>query len=94
MDDSRWITFVITMIIFTVIYMLLLERILGIVIRRGCVWELVGKEMLLLCGFPVLAVIVLYCVTAMESGIYQCIASIVMGKGNLKYKFVNRHSVP
>ena len=64
--------------VFTVIYMLLLERILGIVIRRGRVWELVGKEMLLLCGFPVLAVIVLYCVTAMESGIYQCIASIAV----------------
>lgn len=46
--------------------------------RKISVWELVGKEMLLLCGFPVLAVIVLYCVTAMESGIYQYIASIAV----------------
>lgn len=45
--------------VFTVIYMLLLERILGIVIRRGRVWELVGKEKLLLCGFPVLAISIL-----------------------------------
>lgn len=64
---------------FTVIYMILLERILGIFIRKGSnAWNLVGKEMVLLSGFPVLATIILYCVTAMESGIYQCVASIAV----------------
>ena len=75
---------------FTVVFLLILERVLGVVIRKGKTWDIVGKEMLALSGFPVMAVIILYCVTAMDSGIYRFVACIcVVGISLLSVNLYN-----
>lgn len=61
---------------FTVVFLLILERILGVTIRKEKTWGIVGREMLALSGFPVMAAIILYCVTAMESGLYRFVACV------------------
>ncbi|WP_026518283.1 sensor histidine kinase [Butyrivibrio sp. MC2021] len=75
---------------FTVLFLLIIERALGVVIRRGKTWDIVGKEMLALSGFPVMAAIILYCVTAMDSGIYRFVACIcVVGISLLSVSLYN-----
>lgn len=75
---------------FTVVFLLIIERILGVTIRREKTWDIVGGEMLTLSGFPVLAAIILYCVTAMDSGIYRLIACIcVVGISLLSVNLYN-----
>ena len=75
---------------FTVVFLLIIERALGIVIRRGKTWDIVGKEMLALSGFPVMAAIILYCVTAMDSGVYRFVACIcVVGLSLLSVNLYN-----
>lgn len=64
--------------IFTVIFMLLIERTIGFRLRKGKAWKLIGREMILLSGFPVLAAVALYCVTAMCQGTYQLIAGLAV----------------
>lgn len=61
---------------FTVVFVLLLERLLGIAIRREKTWDIVGKEMLALSAFPIMASVILYCVTAMQEGIYRFVACL------------------
>ena len=75
---------------FTVVFLLIIERILGVLIRRAKNWDIVGKEMLALSGFPVMAAIILYCVTAMDSGVYRFIACIcVVGISLLSVNLYN-----
>lgn len=75
---------------FTVLFLLIIERILGVTIRREKTWDIVGKEMLALSGFPVMAAIILYCVTAMDAGIYRLIACIcVVGISLLSVNLYN-----
>lgn len=75
---------------FTVVFLLILERILGVTIRKEKTWDIVGKEMLVLSGFPVLAAIILYCVTAMDSGVYRFVACIcVVGLSLLSVNLYN-----
>lgn len=75
---------------FTVIFLLILERIMGVTIRKEKTWDVVGKEMIVLSGFPVMAAVILYCVTAMESGVYRLIACIcVVGISLLSVKLYN-----
>ena len=57
-------------------FVLLLERLLGIAIRREKTWDIVGKEMLALSGFPIMASVILYCVTAMQAGVYRFVACL------------------
>lgn len=64
--------------ILTVIFMMLIERAFGIILRRGCAWQILSKEMILLSLFPVFAAVILYCVTVMSGGIYQMVASIAV----------------
>lgn len=64
--------------IFTVIFMLLVERGLGSVLRRGRAWKIVRREFVLMIGFPVLATVILYCITEMEGGRYKIVASIAV----------------
>lgn len=78
----------------TVVFLLVIERILRIAIRRGKSWDVVGKEMLVLSGFPILAAVLLYCVTAMEAGIYRLIACIsVLGISTLSVVLYNRLAI-
>lgn len=75
---------------FTVVFLLIIERILGVTIRKEKTWDIVGKEMLALSGFPVMAAIILYCVTAMDSGIYRFVACIcVVGISLLSVNLYN-----
>ncbi|MBP3816672.1 MAG: GHKL domain-containing protein [Butyrivibrio sp.] len=75
---------------FTVVFLIILERILGVTIRKEKTWDIVGKEMLVLSGFPVLAAIILYCVTAMDSGVYRFVACIcVVGLSLLSVNLYN-----
>ena len=79
---------------FTVIFLLILERILGVTIRKEKTWDVVGKEMIVLSGFPVMAAVILYCVTAMESGVYRLIACIcVVGISALSIVLYNRLAI-
>lgn len=64
--------------ILTVIFMVLMERIFGIILRRGCAWQMLSREMILLSLFPVFAAVILYCVTVMSGGVYQMVASIAV----------------
>lgn len=64
--------------VLTVIFMLLIERIFGMILRRGYAWQMLSKEMILLSLFPVFAAVILYCVTSMSGGIYQLVASIAI----------------
>ena len=78
----------------TVVFLLVIERVLRIAIRRGKSWDVVGKEMLVLSGFPILAAVLLYCVTAMEAGIYRLIACIsVLGISTLSVVLYNRLAI-
>ena len=78
----------------TVVFLLVIERVLRITIRRGKSWDVVGKEMLVLSGFPILAAVLLYCVTAMEAGIYRLIACIsVLGISTLSVVLYNRLAI-
>ena len=78
----------------TVVFLLVIERVLRITIRRGKSWDVVGKEMLVLSGFPILAAVLLYCVTAMEAGIYRLIACIsVLGISTLSVILYNRLAI-
>lgn len=78
----------------TVVFLLVMERVLRIAIRRGKSWDVVGKEMLVLSGFPILAAVLLYCVTAMEAGIYRLIACIsVLGISTLSVVLYNRLAI-
>ncbi len=75
---------------FTVVFLLILERILGVTIRREKTWDIIGKEMLALSGFPVMAAIILYCVTAMDSGVYRFVSCIcVVGISLLSVNLYN-----
>ncbi len=77
-------------ITFTVVFLLIIERILGMTIRKEKTWDIVGKEMLALTGFPIMAVIILYCVTAMDSGIYRLVSCIcVVGISLLSVNLYN-----
>ena len=77
-------------LVFTVTFMFIIERIMGVTIRREKTWDVVGKEMLALSGFPVMAAIILYCVTAMDSGIYRLVACIcVVGISLLSVNLYN-----
>lgn len=79
---------------FTVLFLLIIERILGMTIKREKTWDIAGKEMLVLLGFPVMAAIILYCVTAMDSGIYRLIACIcVVGISFLSVDLYNRLAI-
>ncbi len=62
--------------VFTVVFLLIFERVFGVMIRRGRNWDIVGKEMLALSGFPIMAAIVLYCITGRLTGIYRLVACI------------------
>lgn len=64
--------------ILTVIFMVLMERIFGMILRRGCAWQMLSREMILLSLFPVFAAVILYCVTVMSGGVYQMVASIAV----------------
>lgn len=64
--------------ILTVIFMVLMERIFGIILRRGCAWQMLSREMILLSLFPVFAAVILYCVTVMSGGVYQMVASLAV----------------
>lgn len=75
---------------FTVVFLLILERILGVTIRKEKTWDIIGKEMLALSGFPVMAAIILYCVTGMDSGVYRFVACIcVVGISLLSVNLYN-----
>jgi len=75
---------------FTVVFLLIIERVMGVTIRREKTWNIVGKEMLALSGFPLMSVIILYCVTAMDSGIYKLVACIcVVGMSLLSVNLYN-----
>lgn len=79
---------------FTVLFLLIIERILGMTVKREKTWDIVGKEMLALIGFPVMASIILYCVTAMDSGIYRLTACIcVVGISLLSVDLYNRLAI-
>ena len=79
---------------FMVLFLLILERILGVTIRKEKTWDVVGKEMIVLSGFPVMAAVILYCVTAMESGVYRLIACIcVVGISALSIVLYNRLAI-
>jgi len=76
--------------VFTVIFALIFERFLGVTIRKEKTWDIVGREMLALSGFPLMAAVILYCVTAMLSGIYRLIACIcVVGISALSIDLYN-----
>lgn len=62
--------------IMTVAFMMLVERVLGAVLRRGFAWQRLSREMLLLSLFPFVSAVILYCVTAMPHGAYQLTACI------------------
>lgn len=64
--------------ILTVIFMVLMERIFGMILRRGCAWQMLSREMILLSLFPVFAAVILYCVTVMSGGVYQMVASLAV----------------
>lgn len=79
---------------FTVLFLLIIERILGMAIKRERTWDIVVKEMLALLGFPVMASIILYCVTAMDSGIYRLIVCIcVVGISLLSVDLYNKLAI-
>ena len=79
---------------FMVLFLLILERIMGVTIRKEKTWDVVGKEMFVLSGFPGMAAVILYCVTAMESGIYKLIACIcVIGISSLSIVLYNRLAI-
>lgn len=62
--------------IMTVVFMMLVERVLGAVLRRGFAWQRLSREMLLLSLFPFVSAVILYCVTAMPHGAYQLTACV------------------
>ena len=64
--------------IFTIIFMLLIERILGSVLRKGRAWKIVGREMVLMTGFPLLSAVILYCITSMGGAGYKLVASVAV----------------
>ena len=75
---------------FTVVFLFIIERVLRVVIHTEKTWDIVGKEMLALSGFPVMAAIILYCVTAMDSGVYRFVACIcVVGISLLSVNLYN-----
>ena len=61
--------------IFTIIIFFLIERIFGSVLRKGRTWKIVGRELVLLIGFPILSVIILCCITGIEDYGYKLAAS-------------------
>ena len=48
----------------TVVFILLAERIFGLSVRKKYSTDIVGKEIIILSGYPLLAAVILYCVTA------------------------------
>jgi positive regulator of sigma E activity len=62
--------------IFTVIFEALLEYALGAWLKKGRAWQLARREMLLVSLFPILSVVILYCVTVMSTGVYQFVACL------------------
>lgn len=76
--------------VFTVVLLTIFERILGVTIRKEKNLYIVEKEMFTLLGFPILAAVILYCVTAMDAGIYRLIACIgVVGISLLSVNLYN-----
>lgn len=73
LDEDSYYSF-----IFTVIFMLVIERILGSVLRKGRAWKIVGPELVLMTGFPILSAVILYCITTMEGSRYRLAASIAV----------------
>jgi len=77
-------------VVFTVVFLIIIERIMGITLRKEKSWDVVGREMLVLSGFPILAAVILYCVTAMDSGIYRLVVCMcVVGISLLSVKLYN-----
>ncbi len=60
----------------TVVFILLAERIFVLSVRKKYSTDIVGKEIIILSGYPLLAAVILYCVTAEMSGGYRLAASL------------------
>ncbi len=73
LDVESYISF-----IFTVIFMLVIERVFGGVLRKGRAWKIVGRELVLMIGFPILSAVILFCITAMEDSSYKLVAGIAV----------------
>lgn len=72
-DESYYYSFV-----FTIVFMILIERLLGSVLRKGRAWKIVGRELVLMICFPIFSAVILYCITAMKGGGYRFVASIAV----------------
>jgi len=64
---------------FTVVFMLIVERVIRCIVAKDLVRDGVGKELVMLCVIPLLAVVILYCITvSCPAGLYMTLACIAI----------------